>query len=68
MADVRKLPWKHILVVWIVAAPYYTWMFVSLALDKVPPPAHLAVGFLANMFVGYFVVKAVFKRLNKSKS
>jgi len=68
MTDVRKLPWRHIAVVWIVAAPYYIWMFVSLARNKVPPPSQLAAGFLANLFVGYFVVKAVFKRFNKSKS
>jgi hypothetical protein len=68
MADLRKLPWKHFLVVWLVAAPYYTWMFVSIARNRVPPPAELAAGFLANLFVGFFIVKAVFKRLNNDRS
>ena len=67
MADIRELPWKHILIVWVVAAPYYTWTFVSLAENRLPPPTHLAAGFLLNLFVGYFIVKAIFKRLKGAK-
>lgn len=57
--------WRIGVVTLIIFAPFYTWLWVSLAYGKLPPFPWPPIAFLTYLFVGYFVLKAFLKKLNK---
>jgi hypothetical protein len=58
--------WEVGVVTLVVFAPFYVWFFPSLFYNKLPNLRFVIVIFWAYLFVGFFVVKAILKRLAKS--
>ena len=50
----------------IVAAPLYTWFFLSLWYDKLPSLGFAMCVIWSYFIATYFVVKAILKRLDKT--
>ena len=52
---------------WIVATPLYIWFFLSLWYDKLPSLRFAIYVIWSYFVVGYFIVKAILKRLDKTQ-
>jgi hypothetical protein len=59
--------WRIGFITLIIAAPFYAWLWISMAYHMFPPFPWPPIIFLVYLFVGYFVLKAVLKRLNRNK-
>lgn len=59
--------WQVGVVTLIVFAPFYLWFFPSLFFNKLPP-LRLVIGiFWIYLIVGFFIVKAILRRLANNK-
>jgi hypothetical protein len=57
-----KLRW----IILIVAAPFYCWFFPSIVMGTLPRLEIVGIIFCAYLVLGYFVVRAIVKRVDKS--
>jgi len=54
-------------VTWIVATPYYLWLGLGAAHNSLPSPGWIAVIFGFYLVGGFFVVRAILKKLNRNE-
>lgn len=62
----NRLPPKYAAVILLVASPYYIWLWISLYYHALPDLRIVGMVFLVWLFIGYFIVKAIFKRMNEN--